>query len=651
MLRIIHSRVTFCTWFCFIFFSFGIDAQQVNQEQERIDSLLVRLADPRSPAEQIQTLNELCRIFIRTDPEKTIQYGELALQLYQQNRLDPQPCLLRYIAYAYDRKGDYSKALEYLERAIPFLSKDDTMNYFRTVDYLAYLYLKNGEYLRAIEQYNQNLDAAGEAGMNTAITRAHAGLANAYRMVVDTGKEMFHLEKFLESAIEDSLKRDISIVEFRLGDFLLDGFEYEIALAHFRKALAIAEDLNDSSWMVSILNRIAWNHFVLNEPDSALSYYEQSLDLAVRLNLKAGMVNAYGNMGNLYRDRNDNERALTFYNQSLELARGDTDYYHLAWVSRDISELYAKLGEYKTAFEVYKQYKAYEDTMREQQYNNLLLEARSRYEADKAEKELEVMSLKLKTTRYFNYGLTGAILGILTIAILLVRHIRLSSKQRMETMNHTISEITQRNLRQQMNPHFIFNTLNSIQYYVFQNDKMASNNYLSKFSLLMRKTLDNSQHTSIPIKEELEALELYLELESLRFKGKFDWKITIDEEIDTLLYKIPTMLIQPYVENSIVHGLMYKENGKGSIRVDLVLENEYIRCTIDDNGIGREKAMEMKQRKNKDHQSLGTSITETRLKLISSIYGKRMNIQYSDKKDEDGRSTGTRVEIHIPIIT
>lgn len=651
MLRLNHSGIALCTWFCFIFFSYGIDAQQVNQEQKRIDSLLVRLTDPHSPADQIQTLNELCRNFIRTNPEKTIQYGELALQLYRQNRLDPQPSLLRYIAYAYDRKGDFTKAMEYLETAIPYLSRNDTVNYFRTVDYLAYIYLKNGEYLRAIEQYSQNLDAAEKEGLNTAITRAHAGLANAYRMVADTDKEMFHLEKFLESAMEDNLKRDISIVEFRLGDYLLDGFEYEIALAHFRKALSIAEDLSDSTWMVSILNRIAWNHYVLNKPDSALMYYEQSLDLALRLGLKTGMVNAYGNMGNIYRDRNDYERALSFYNQSFELARGDSDYYHLAWISRDISELHAQLGEYKMAFEAYKQYTAYEDTLREQQYNNLLLEARSRYEADKAEKELEVMSLKLKTTRYFNYGLTGSILGILIIAILLVRQTRLSSKQRMETMNHTISEITQRNLRQQMNPHFIFNTLNSIQYYVFQNDKMASNNYLSKFSLLMRKTLDNSQHTSIPIKEELEALELYLDLESLRFKEKFDWKITIDEEIDTLLYKIPTMLIQPYVENSIVHGLMYKENGKGKIRVDLALENEHIRCTIDDNGIGREKALEIKRKNNRDHQSLGTSITETRLKLISSIYGKRMNIQYTDKKDETGRPAGTRVVINIPIIT
>ena len=132
-------------------------------------------------------------------------------------------------------------------------------------------------------------------------------------------------------------------------------------------------------------------------------------------------------------------------------------------------------------------------------------------------------------------------------------------------MNRKISEITQANLRQQMNPHFIFNTLNSIQYYMYQHDKLATNNYLTKFSSLMRKVLENSQHTSVPLRDELDALNLYLELEMIRFKDKFEYEINIDEEIDTLLYKVPTMLIQPYVENSICHGLMPGES-KGSCK-------------------------------------------------------------------------------------
>ena len=217
-------------------------------------------------------------------------------------------------------------------------------------------------------------------------------------------------------------------------------------------------------------------------------------------------------------------------------------------------------------------------------------------------------------------------------------------------MNRRISEITQANLRQQMNPHFIFNTLNSIQYFMYQHDKLATNNYLTKFSNLIRKVLENSQHTSIPLNDELDALRLYLELESLRFKDKFDYTITVDDEIDPLLYKIPTMLIQPYVENSICHGLMPLDH-KGSVSIEIKLAKEHLICTIEDNGIGREAAIENKKTKGGNHNSLGTQITNSRLDLVNSLYGTSLRTTYTDLKNEKGDAEGTRVEIQIPVMT
>lgn len=201
-----------------------------------------------------------------------------------------------------------------------------------------------------------------------------------------------------------------------------------------------------------------------------------------------------------------------------------------------------------------------------------------------------------------------------------------------------------------MNPHFIFNTLNSIQYYMYQHDKLATNNYLTKFSNLMRKVLDNSQHTTVPLSDELSALKLYLELESIRFKDKFDYEIKIDEDIDPLMYKIPTMLIQPYVENSISHGLIPLE-GKGTVRIDLELKEDYILCIIEDNGIGREASKERNQKKGNIHNSLGTQITKSRLDLVNELYGTSLKIIYTDLKNENGDPEGTRVEFHIPILT
>jgi LytS/YehU family sensor histidine kinase len=283
------------------------------------------------------------------------------------------------------------------------------------------------------------------------------------------------------------------------------------------------------------------------------------------------------------------------------------------------------------------------------EYRRRLLEEQSKFESGKKEQELEILRVRLQRNRFLIFGLLGGVILILFIAGMFLLQARLKARQRMEDMNHRISELTQKNLRQQMNPHFIFNTLNSIQYYVFKNDKISSNNYMTKFAKLIRMTLENSRFTSIPIKEEIEALNLYLELESLRFKGKFDWEINVDEEIDTLLYKIPTMLIQPFVENSIGHGLMHKE-GKGHIAVDLKLEDEVIVCTIEDNGIGREKAMEIKRQKEENHNSLGTTITESRIKLVNALYGQNMKVIYTDLKDDEGKAAGTRVQITVPVM-
>jgi LytS/YehU family sensor histidine kinase len=185
---------------------------------------------------------------------------------------------------------------------------------------------------------------------------------------------------------------------------------------------------------------------------------------------------------------------------------------------------------------------------------------------------------------------------------------------------------------------------------MYQHDKLATNNYLTKFSSLMRKVLENSQHTSVSLRDELEALRLYLELEMIRFKDKFDYEITVDDEIDTLLYKVPTMLIQPYVENSISHGLIPCE-GKGLVKIDLKLENEYISCTIEDNGIGRDAAQEQKRKKEVNHNSLGTQIVASRLELVNALYGTSLKTIYTDLKSPAGDPEGTLVKIQIPIMT
>ena len=267
------------------------------------------------------------------------------------------------------------------------------------------------------------------------------------------------------------------------------------------------------------------------------------------------------------------ELSLKYYAKSIEQANLDKDLNSVYWVYLDMSDMYLQKKDTSNAFKNYVLYKKYSDFYLKKSNTQGLADAKIRYDADTHKKELQLLSLRVSNQRLLIYGYTGLFVLSLAIGILLFSRSKINSKRRISEMNRKIAEITQANLRQQMNPHFIFNTLNSIQYYMYQHDKLATNNYLTKFSSLMRKVLENSQHTSIPLRDELEALNLYLELEMIRFKDKFDYEIKVDDEIDTLLYKVPTMLIQPYVENSISHGLMPCE-GKGLVKITLKLEND-----------------------------------------------------------------------------
>lgn len=203
-------------------------------------------------------------------------------------------------------------------------------------------------------------------------------------------------------------------------------------------------------------------------------------------------------------------------------------------------------------------------------------------------------------------------------------------------------------LRSQMNPHFIFNALNSIKSFTLNNDSEQANYYLTKFSKLIRQVLENSRSEKISLNNELEMLRLYLDMEKLRVGDKFDYEILIEDEIEAEFIEIPPMLLQPYVENAIWHGLMHKE-GKGKVRIEVLqLQNKLI-IFIEDDGIGRQKAAELKSKTGTNHKSFGTKITAERLDIFKNLYNINATVSFEDLKNTSNSETGTKVSIEIPI--
>ncbi|MDP3557075.1 MAG: histidine kinase [Bacteroidota bacterium] len=225
----------------------------------------------------------------------------------------------------------------------------------------------------------------------------------------------------------------------------------------------------------------------------------------------------------------------------------------------------------------------------------------------------------------------------------------IKKKERLKSLSQTrLANAELKALRAQMNPHFVFNAINSVQYFIINNDPISSQKYLSKFAKLIRYVVDNSKPSSIPLSRELEALNIYLDLESLRFENKFEYTIDVSNNVDIENVQIPSMLIQPYVENAIWHGLMHKDTkGKISIRIDL--KEKALICEIEDNGIGRKKSQQIVKEKNGEfHKSVGMSITQERLDVLNQQNNSMLTVKIIDLEDEQGMAAGTRIELNLP---
>ncbi len=229
-----------------------------------------------------------------------------------------------------------------------------------------------------------------------------------------------------------------------------------------------------------------------------------------------------------------------------------------------------------------------------------------------------------------------------------VRQIR-NREEKKSALQNRIASFELNALRAQMNPHFVFNAINSVQYFITENDPDSSQRYLTKFAKLIRYVVDNSRLSYISVKAEIEALTLYLELESLRFGKRMTYSFEIGDEVDIEFVQIPSMIIQPYVENSIWHGIMHKE-GAGEIKIKFSIVDDMLNCVIEDDGVGREKSREIKMNKpHSTHKSVGMTNTRERLEIINQVSNTNVSVTITDLYSENNTACGTRVEFKVPV--
>lgn len=240
------------------------------------------------------------------------------------------------------------------------------------------------------------------------------------------------------------------------------------------------------------------------------------------------------------------------------------------------------------------------------------------------------------------------VIGVIVLTAFLIRR-RFQNVRKQNKFELEIDQLKFQALNAQMNPHFVFNAMNAIQQFVLRNDVRMSNKYLGKFARLTRLVLDNSREQLVDLQSDLDALRIYIELEALRFPKLFEWKVEVDQTLNPMAVKIPPLLLQPLVENSIKHGLVPK-NGDGLLTISILLENNQLHCIVTDNGIGRE-ASSLAKNKRLDHKPVGLGHTQKRIELLENMHGKKVHYEIMDLKSENGAPEGTRVSLRLPLLT
>jgi tetratricopeptide (TPR) repeat protein len=358
-------------------------------------------------------------------------------------------------------------------------------------------------------------------------------------------------------------------------------------------------------------------------------------------------------IANAYAAQDKYAEAIPYLEESIKEADSENDLIVQKDATRKLSEVYRDKGDFSKAFETYQKYVAIVDTLylrKEQEisqasrFSREIAASQGRITGLEKERELSQskynlalteQQLALESNRRQKWIIYSLVVGMLLTA--LAAYFFYRSNRQQQLANNLLAL---KSLRSQMNPHFIFNALNSVNNYIAKNDERSANRYLSEFSTLMRAVLENSEEDFISLSRELELIELYVKLEHSRFPEKFDYTINLDAQIDTEAFQIPPMLLQPYIENAIWHGLRYKEE-KGTLSIELTQKGtDIIEIRITDNGIGRKRSRELKTSNQKTQNSKGMGNIKKRIGILNTMYKDKVSVSVQDLNED---ATGTRV--------
>ncbi|MFT5847371.1 MAG: tetratricopeptide (TPR) repeat protein [Psychroserpens sp.] len=485
-----------------------------------------------------------------------------------------------------------------------------------------------------------------------------------------------------------TISLNIAISQNGIGNIYLILEQYGLALKQFEKSLGIEKTAGNRLGLAINYQNIGYSYEAQDDFENALLNYKLSLDYNEQINSNLGRVICYNSIGQVYIKQKNFFDANIMIQKALGMALKINDqfyiassYINLGWVQKEmealtaseenlkkglqlakqyklnfsimqadkqLSELYNKTKDYKLALHHYKESVAVEKTINNNRNLRYVNDVIIQYENEAKNKEIQelasenqIVKSKLeRNQKIFWFSILGLVVIVVVLAAL-YRNRQLSQEKQILTLEQDM-------LRSQMNPHFIFNSLNSIKLYIINNEKENAVYYLNKFSKLIRKILVASSEKENSLEDELDTMRLYMNIENIRFSDEIDFQIYVDDTINTAGIKIPSLVLQPFLENALWHGLSSKKVNK-KIRLHVYrTQDDAVMISIKDNGIGRVESENINRDKLIKRKSVGIAITKARLANFSKSYTNDYQIDIEDLYDNNQKPLGTKVIVQIP---
>ncbi len=510
----------------------------------------------------------------------------------------------------------YKEAIEYIEKAkkiIEFTPDDTLLARTTTREGLLHLYFndldKATDLLLLSERIFLHSNKALELKEYYVLTMVYSALGNIYEFTEDRERCAKAYQKVVNMCERINMHSRMSWHYLNLGKAYMSRNDFDNAVMYFKKVSEISDDHHQESRALAIAH-IGYCCYLKNDIKKAGQLYElaESQYLSNPNTSKKNLGTMYHWKGLLAAKEGNVSEALNQFITALELFKTNNDHKNQAIVAKDIAYIYASQNDYKKAYEFQLLHDDSSKLNYEEMGKRKVLELEIKYDTENKKKQAEMLRLQA----------TGLQLKA---------------------------------LRAQINPHFMFNALSSIQRFISTNNSTDAEKYLSKFAQLMRTSLEYSELEVISLEKEITFLEQYMEInQKLRF-DQLQSEIIIDDELEEDITGVPTMIIQPFIENSIEHGIKPQKNGKVTISFNYI--DDYVfQCIIEDDGVGRVKSREMQEKSGyfQNHRSMGTGITLRRLEILEDVIKRPLPVKTIDLYDENGVATGTRVEITLPIL-